>query len=63
MVYTITQSKDPEMYELWSEYTSVKGKNVPMLCAVIHTDCLDPDIVSAVKEAEEVEVHFSFGKS
>ena len=60
MNYTITQSKDPEMYELWSEYTSVKGKNIPMLCAVIHTDCLDSVLVSAVKLHGEVEAYFEF---
>ena len=60
MIYIVTQSKDPEMYEFWNEYTSVKGNKVPMLCAVIHGDCLDPKIVSSVKEAGEAEVYFSF---
>ncbi len=60
MIYTVEQSKDPEMYEFWNEYTSVKGKKVPMLCAVIHGDCLDPNIVSAVKENGELQVHFEF---
>ena len=59
MNYTVTQSKDPEMYEFWNEYT-LEGKKVPMLCAVIHSDCLDTKIVSAVKEAGEAEVYFSF---
>lgn len=59
MIYTVTQSRDPEMYEFWNEYTVAK-KNQPMLCAVIHSDCLDQQIVEMVKRDGEAEVFFEF---
>lgn len=58
MVYTVKQSKDPEMYEFWNEYTIAKKKQ-PMLCMIIHSDCLDQNIVNTVKEAGEAEVYFN----
>lgn len=59
MIYTVEQSKDPEMYEFWNTYT-IAGKEQPMLCMVIHSDCLDSSIVNTVKEAGEAQVYFEF---
>jgi len=59
MIYTVTQSKDPEMYEFWNEYTVAKIKR-PMLCMVVHSDCLEPNIVTTVKETGEATVFFEF---
>ena len=58
----MTQSKDPEMYELWSEYTSVKGNKIPMLCAIIHSDCLSSMLPMMIKEAGEIEVELEVVK-
>ena len=57
MIYTMEQSKDPEMYELWSEYT-VKGKKTPMLCAIIHSDCLSSGLTNIIEHAGEAIVAF-----
>ena len=56
-MYTVTQSKDPEMFEFWSEYT-VRGKKTPMLVCVIHTDCLDYSVVEAVKYQGDAKIEF-----
>lgn len=61
MRYTITQSDDPEMYQFWNTYT-VAGKTQPMLCMIIHSDCLSSGIVDIVKTVGEVDVYFEVVK-
>lgn len=57
MFYTVTQSKDLQMFEFWNEYT-VAGKKSPMLCMAVHEDCLDTWIVNTVKADGEALVFF-----
>ena len=57
MRYTVTQSKDPEMYEFWNEYTVAK-QSQPMLCFIVHSDCLTASIPMLVKQHGEIEVEF-----
>ena len=61
MIYTVTQSKDEQMFEFWNEYT-VNGKKSPMLCMVVHEDCLTRSIVERVKAEDSIEVYFDMVK-
>lgn len=58
MIYTVTQSKDPDMFEFWNEYAD--KKKTPMLCFILHTDCMDSHIAFTVREAGEATVFFEF---
>jgi len=57
MIYIVKQSKDPEMYEFWNEYTTVKGKQ-PMLCFICHSDCMSSGIIDIVKTQGDAAVEF-----
>ena len=65
MIYTVTQSKDPDMFEFWNEYT-VAGKKRPMLCMIIHSDCLSIGLLESIKHAleqgDDAEVYFEVVK-
>jgi len=51
MIYTVERMADRDMYSFWDEYTKPNGKKSPMLCFVVHCDCLCPELTCLINAA------------